>query len=384
MHVAYLTYYGQQRKANLLMDTLNKIILEDLQKVAAAALKWEIKLGTSISCMPSGHNGPYYDIETPLRNTAHWLTFFSIVFKLTEDSSCKEIAQRLFSYIKSPSFPPQNFAYIHRQKPGKDGCNGVIGAAWLIEALLRYSKYVDNSSNALQLARSIAVTFPFDSKQGAWKIHDAHKGILGFDVTYNHQAWFAASLAELHSDYHRDVSSFLNESLKGAFRVRPVGRINHLIKLRGVRNQSIWVKYILSYYHNQNKINLKENGYHLYVLFAFARLKRCFPNHPIFSCEPFLHALNYVLSSDFSNGIEKSPYSFPYNAPGFELPLIVKTFSEIEKKLKKLDLNYFYEEQIRRTFSKEIDLYVKSCPDPFTLASRIYELAISVEDIGIN
>ena len=35
--------------------------------------------------MPSGHNGPYLDPETPVRNNAHWAMLFIKSFSLTKD-----------------------------------------------------------------------------------------------------------------------------------------------------------------------------------------------------------------------------------------------------------------------------------------------------------
>lgn len=52
------------------------LVLDELESMAIAAKGWEILLTSSMSQMPPGHNGPYFDVETPIRNTAHWLTFF--------------------------------------------------------------------------------------------------------------------------------------------------------------------------------------------------------------------------------------------------------------------------------------------------------------------
>ena len=52
------------------MITHDKFI-KYLVKESKIYLTKEIMKDPDSSFMPSGHNGPYYDIETPIRNSAH-------------------------------------------------------------------------------------------------------------------------------------------------------------------------------------------------------------------------------------------------------------------------------------------------------------------------
>ena len=47
-----------------------------------------IEIQRSDGSMPPGHNGPYYDPETPVRNTAHWsITFVRLADNIGDDSN---------------------------------------------------------------------------------------------------------------------------------------------------------------------------------------------------------------------------------------------------------------------------------------------------------
>jgi hypothetical protein len=353
-------------------------VLDELEAIAIAARGWEIPLGPSTSQMPAGHNGPYFDVETPIRNTAHWLTLFSILYGITAKANYKARAERLYAYLASPGFAKNGTAYTHRQKPGKDRCNGVIGAAWVIEALVRYGRYVGNDE-ALELARQIAASCPFIEGQAAWKRLDPVDGATTIDATYNHQAWLAAAIAEADASLAERASLFLDRSIDGAFRLRPNGRIDHLMYLRGGFNRAAQVKHTLQSVKDDKKVSEKEDGYHLFVLFALARLKRALPNHPFFANESLRKSLRYVAEPAFLGKLANSHYAYPYNAPGFEMPLIVAVFQPVEPVLQTVDCMLVYEEQKRRTFSNQVGLHVDGCPDPCTLAARAYELAMSLE-----
>jgi hypothetical protein len=352
--------------------------LADLERIASAARGWEIRLSASTSQMPPGHNGPYFDVETPIRSTAHWLTFFSILYRLTGRDSDRSLATRLFEYVRTPGFARSGAAYTHRQKPGKDWCNGVIGAAWVIEALVRYARYI-GSRDAQNLARHIAASIPFDHRQGAWKRLDPRSGVLTIDATYNHQAWLAAAIAEVDVSLAPRAASFLDRSLEGAFQIRQNGRINHLMFLRGPLHRAAQVKHALQGLRDEKAASEKEDGYHLFVLFALARLKRTLPDHRFFMDVRLRRSLQYVAEPAFLDRLATSHYAYPYNAPGFELPLIVAAFESSEPALQEIDCALVYEEQKRRTWSHEVGLHVAGCPDPCTLAARAYELALGLE-----
>jgi hypothetical protein len=42
--------------------------------------------------MPAGHNGPYFDPETPVRNTAHWCISFIKSYRISKRIEFREAA----------------------------------------------------------------------------------------------------------------------------------------------------------------------------------------------------------------------------------------------------------------------------------------------------
>src|SRR5690625_349836 len=76
---------------------------------------------------PSGHNGPYKDSETPVRNTSHWLITLLKAYEITEDNSYLDSAYKALNFIMSAEARPMNATFWHRKNPEKDFANGLIG-----------------------------------------------------------------------------------------------------------------------------------------------------------------------------------------------------------------------------------------------------------------
>jgi hypothetical protein len=83
----------------------------------------------------SGHNGPYNDPETPMRNYGHWLITFSKCFELTGEQIYLNKIKEFAEYLISDNARPFGYSFHHRSKESKDKCNGLIGQAWVFEAL---------------------------------------------------------------------------------------------------------------------------------------------------------------------------------------------------------------------------------------------------------
>src|SRR5690606_20685562 len=112
--------------------TLHELLVKSAEKA--------LTLLQQNGAMPPGHNGPYNDPETPVRNTSHWLIIFLKTFAITEDKRFEQAAANCLSYITSSDARPHGFTFWHRTKKGKDSTNGVIGQAWGIEALVEAYK----------------------------------------------------------------------------------------------------------------------------------------------------------------------------------------------------------------------------------------------------
>ena len=70
-------------------------------------------------------------------------------------------------------------------------------------------------------------------------------------------------------------------------------------------------------------------------------------------------------------------YSFAYNAPGFEIPFIERTFL-LNNKQSPIS-EYFWNLQNELTYDESLEAYEKNTEDPHTLNARIYELIRSLK-----
>jgi hypothetical protein len=108
-------------------------IYKYLEKSAEKALLFQKNDGS----MPSGHNGPYFHPETPVRNTVHWLIILIKVYKITKNKVFLDASRKCINYLVRQK---TEYNYHQRTYKGKDKCNGLIGPAWVMEALIIASK----------------------------------------------------------------------------------------------------------------------------------------------------------------------------------------------------------------------------------------------------
>lgn len=292
----------------------------------------------------SGHNGPYRDKETPIRYKAHMICFLC---NTDPQIQYKEQVRMLVNHILSSNYHLQNGFFINRYKEGKDQVNGVIGIAWVIEAFsLATLKY--NFNETKDYLQQVEEKIPFIPGRAIWKgpVNDS----IGWKVdnNFNHQLWLAYSLVLKSKALNTDISSNVRlffYRMDYNLIIRKPGLIVH-----SIRNQSK-VKGILKSARDRIKGLLlgknkyyKENGYHLFNLFAFARIKQegfsyLFESNPLFQ-----KALNYcnneLLHNSLNNNHEKTDFyqlSPPsklkynrygmYNVAGLEYLVIKKVFN---------------------------------------------------------
>jgi len=79
-------------------------LYECLTKSAIKALSLQQKDGS----MPAGHNGPYNDLETPVRNTGHWLMTFLKVYEITKEIRFLNAATKALCYLLSKQVRPRD------------------------------------------------------------------------------------------------------------------------------------------------------------------------------------------------------------------------------------------------------------------------------------
>ncbi|MFW6017156.1 MAG: hypothetical protein ACOCRK_12015, partial [bacterium] len=347
---------------------LNKIIDELIEK--------KIDEINNFGSVIGGHNGPYYDDETPVRNTSHVAFILSYYYNKTRDSRYYDALLKCEEYLLSKDARPFDLTYYCRIGEKKDKSNGIIGQAWAIEGLISLYKTTHNFK-LLELAQMIFLMIPFSEKYSIWEIIDIDGSNKGFDMTFNHQLWFVASgiqilSCENNSEIKKRCESFLN-NIENLINTYPNGLISHLIKVNDVcsvhSKPILAIRNLAKRIKNWKRLYYKENGYHLFNMYAFAIIRNYGFNSSYFKTKKFEKNLDYCYSSKINYWLQKKSlkdlknmkkvknvkmniYGYGYNAPGFELPYINLSFKDI-KDVKNYIVEDVISKQVMFTYDKD-------------------------------
>jgi Glycosyl transferase family 2 len=337
---------------------------------------------------PAGHNGPYHDLETPVRNTAHWLVTLLKAYEITGDVHFSDAARQAAEYLISPAVRPMGATFFCRKNPEKDFCNGLIGQAWAIEGLIAAADSFGEPRYRM-LAAEVFQLHPFDNKTGLWRIVNVDGSNGPFDPTFNHQLLFAAAGAMIDSNPQSPIGAqvrrFLDCVHSNHLRVSHSGRIVHYIPApdkwdRVPHTVRPWLQSLRELRVNPYMLH-KEIGYHAFNLYAFALLKRSVLDHALWCDDKFQALLNYVAEEEYLRGLENNKYGYPYNPPGFEVALAMQAFSEAFSSSPR-PAHWWVEQQFRCCYDRETMLLSKRTEDPLTLTARIYE-ATRLQDMRV-
>lgn len=322
-----------------------------------------------------GHNGPYQDEETPVRNTAHRLYLFSKLGHLYQDNFFLNVANKACDYLCSELARPKNKIFILRKNPKKDLSNGLIGQAWAIEGLIAAAKILGRD-DAFRIAKECYFLHPWIEDQALWCRVDIDGKALTIDRTFNHQLWFAAISSNFNdSEINRRCKKFIDK-IGQYVQIYDDGVIIHQSRLGNLLSNFKKINNVAKNLYFEllsiryRKFNYSKSvGYHSFNLYAYAMLKQIFPDHKFWSSIKFLKMLNVTKSKKFKSSLDISLFSWPYNPPGIELAFVGEVFDMGHDYCQSwLDLQY------SKTFNKiSNDLMTKNVPDLLTSSARIYE-----------
>ncbi len=341
-----------------------------------------IKMQLDNGSMPAGHNGPYNDLETPVRNTAHWCVTFLKVFEWTGKRKFRESAEKAANYLVSKEARPMNATFWCRKNPKRDFSNGLIGQAWVMEALALASNKL-NIPIYGAIAEEVFLLHPFDKKTGLWQGVNVDGSYLPLNVVFNQQLWFATSgflltkYAEVRDEVFYRVRRFF-EQLEKNLDVHKNGLISHIIHKPFYSEDSI-AKLV---YYNIKKIRRRhsqsykelEIGYHSFNLYALALLKKenGLINYSFWKSPKLRRALQYATTQKYRDQLVENKYAFSYNPVGFEISFALDAFSDLISN-SNFTLLGCIQDQIEKHYSFKEGLMCKNTTDPNTLAARIYE-----------
>ena len=349
--------------------------------------KFGLNLQRSDGSMPPGHNGPYNDPETPVRNTAHWLFLFSTLFERTNESCWKKAGEKSIDYLMSDEARPYGKTFFCRNKPGKDSCNGLVGQAWVIEALLKADEVFDRK-DCYNLAEKIFLMHPWDENVGLWHRVEIDGKKMPFDGTFNHQLWFAAagSLFKKNDNITYQARLFL-ENIGSNVQLYPngvifhsscMGKLNSYAKC-GFKPFSEEFIARLNKKKKWNELYSKSVGYHAFNLYAFAILNQSLPNETIWKSKVFEEVITAHRDINFQKDLKKSKFGYYYNVSGFEISYAIETFfhDKIEAKL-------WLNNQLEKTYVDQNNVLTRNTDDLNTSYARVYELCRFVENYELQ
>ena len=327
--------------------------------------------------MPPGHNGPYHDPETPVRNTAHWLFTFSNLYERTGEQKWAKAANKAADYLCSSEARPMGASFWVRKKPEKDFCNGLIGQAWAMEGLIKAAEVLERE-DCYKTAEEVLMLHPFDEEFSIWQRVNVDGSYASYDSTFNHQLWFAAIASQLsHTQIARERASQFLENVGAGVDLYKDGVLVHNSLVNPHKASRIFSPYSIvkrvyntyNYKKRKKLLYLKSIGYHAFNLYAFALLKSQFSDHVFFSSLKMKKMLSVLGSETFITSMDKSPYGYWYNPPGIEIVFSLEVLGG------SYDLaQRWLELQVSKTFNKETgSLISKGSPDPITADARIYE-----------
>ena len=320
--------------------------------------------------MPAGHNGPYGDPETPVRNTAHWLVTFCHLFTQSGETKYREIGNRLTDYLLSQESRPMGASFYCRSNPEKDFCNGLVGQAWVMEGLIAAFGSLGRE-DAGKVAKDLFFLHPFLEGRAIWKRVAVDGSYLSPDETFNHQLWFAAIASLLDDEeIQRRVGSFLSRVVPRV-QLYTNGVIFHQSRLNrsDLKNPKEMIASMRRLI-NWRRLYYKSVGYHGFNLYALALLRGRIPHHPFWNSKKMKMLLNAMNDRQFIKDLSAAAlFGYWYNPSGIELAYSAEVFGMGEDLAQKwIDL------QVHHSFNvKKMELLTLNSPDPITSAARIYE-----------
>lgn len=318
--------------------------------------------------MPAGHNGPWDDDVTPLRNTGHWAILFFEAYAVTDDERYLDAAVDCVEYLCRDAARPEGWTFHHRNEPEKDRCNGLVGQGWTIEALAVADRYLDDE-RPRSLAEEVFSLHPYDESTGLWRAVDVDGSVGAPFGTINQQFWFAAAGSLLcrrgrAPGVRRRVVAFLDdvEDTVETYRNGVVYHSGYPYSASGYVGQRLAVRAT----GHADRLNPRSVGYHSFVLYALAVLKRSLPDHPLWDAGFVDRLLEPLDSERYREQVADNAYSYGYNPTGIENALAQEVLGDGE------DVGYWLSEQFGRCYDRESAL-LSDGYDGATLAARLYE-----------
>jgi len=343
-----------------------------LSSMLERSARWAATHQAADGSLAPGHNGPWGDRETPLRNTGGWLLVFLWAYEHTGKTVYRRAAERAARYLMQEEHRPGKGAFVHQPDRGRLAGNGLVGQAWTLRSLLEAHRVLQ-WEELREIAVGVARLHAFDEVLGLWSSLGVAGESLGVNTTLNQQIWFASSVSLLasHDEGTRRKLRRFMDCLPSHVRSSPTGRIEHRIHPRSLwrRFPTGWRSYLTASRHRGGTEEQRSIGYHAFCLFGLGLLAPTQVGGTLPRLAFVPRAMNYAESFEYRRGLEGNPFAYGYNPTGFEMAFALVCFlAGVEDKARS-----WVREQIRRSYDLRTGLMTRHSPDPPTLAARIWE-----------
>lgn len=352
--------------------TVRELLFRALQRFSGAA---------------PGCNGPWNNCATPVRTSAHWLILHAWAYEQTAQRPYLEVARQLAEYLISPEARPYGYAFynlVGHPSPG----NGLIGQAWVMEALLTASAILEEPKYS-RVATELFWQHRYDEEKGLWHVLHPDGSVGAIHPTLNQQVWFAAMGARLgcqeamgrvrqfldkvDAHLHLLKGGLLGMHIRGQRKARPSQTLSLTDWVVRLRWSLHTIKARLSGRWRGFSYWEMSAGYHAFTLYGFALLKESFPDHPLWSLPRLQRAIRWTYSESHKRALRRNPIAMGYNPAGFEVPYVLSVFRPLSASQLVEEARWWLNEQVRRHFNPETGQFDRNTPDAATLTSRLYE-----------
>lgn len=373
--------------------TLNEIIFKSAET--------QMKYQNSDGSLPAGRNGPWQDIDTPVRNTAHCALLFYKAFEISKENRFLKAALSACDYLMSTNVRPYKASFLCFYSSSKSQENGLIGQAWVVEPLIFIGRYL-NRKDYLDLAQEVLIKHKYNTQLHLWHNLNIDGSIGEINPTFNQQLWFA--VMNLLVGYENSNSillfrakDFFKNINKNLLFLEP-GLIRHEIPDHTIRSRFYRTLSIIKIYFKKNlpdyflktyktRINKPKtpsrmmnlsSGYLTFNLYAFSL---CYSNAPKENWwkkrwfkKIIEQIINYAQQKQFIEQSFSNAYAWRYNPVGFEIAYALNTFKDFLK-IKDSDrlIQYWIEKQLQSHWNMSLGLMNDNTGDPVTLSARLYE-----------
>ena len=327
---------------------------------------------------PKGTNGPYKDDDTYVRTTAHWAILQYKAYEITGQSEYEVSARKACDYIVSNECRPYGFTFHCRNGNNKDKCNGLIGQAWAVEALILIGKKTGDSSY-LDCVSDLFSCIRYDWKRHKWLLTGVDGTILPVCRTLNQQIWMSTMALAGGTSIQEELEEKATDFFQNLCRTSKVCKNDLLWHKLNLSVKELAPHRVVSDILHRKRITKQSVGYLSFILFGLALAYDYSSQYSFWKQEHLKTMLKnaylYIKNrKPFGSGSDGTDYRWGYNPVGIEMAYFIQVFNSFLRLDESDDeVLYWLNMQINHHFDFEGKAMSKNTVDKAILSSRLYE-----------